>query len=112
MALVTKSHHSLHTRPSRWRAQPARAVTEKAWRISDGRRASADAGRAPHHFPQVVAPGGLDVAEAGVEGVFEGDRGAAGEEAAEEALAGLGAALVLQKVEDRAAEDHRVAAAR
>src|SRR6202012_1773618 len=83
-----------------------------AWRISDGRRASANAGGASHHFAQVVAPGGLDVAEAGVEGVFEGHRRAAGEEAVDEALAGLGAALVLEEVEDRAAEDHRVAAAR
>src|SRR5580692_8704123 len=75
-------------------------------------RASAHPGRTSHHFPQMVAPGGLDVAEAGVEGVFESDRGAAGEEAVDEALAGLGAALVLEQVEDRAAEDHRVAAAR
>ncbi len=86
-------------------APPAVSATATACpgRGRDGRvpfpgasSASAHSGWAPHHFPQVVAPGGLDVAEAGVEGVFEGHRGAAGEEAVDEALAGLGAALVLE----------------
>ena len=74
------------------------------------RRARLDRDRAADHLAQVVAPGVLDVAEAGVEGVFELDLGALGEELGDEALAGLGAALVLEQVEDRAAEDDGVAA--
>src|ERR1700760_2534232 len=62
-ALATKLHHFPHTRPSRWRPQPARAAIEKAGPISDGRQPSVRQRRRTGGrlvFRRVVAAEGLE----------------------------------------------------
>ena len=89
----------------------AEAAPRKRAKCSEGnpgRRASRRWGRPI--CAQVGAPGVLDLADARLEGRFQGRRRAAGQQLEGEPLAGLRAALVLEQVEDRAAEDHRVAA--